>query len=183
MPPNVQTQPAQPQYLLKLNIKRHMISLHIMRLQLQITNPVAATFYHEAFQKQSNAWQLFPDAGFDLYCPQEVTIQPGETVRVDLGIACEATYKDNPTAFYIYPRSSISKTPLRLANSVGIVDSGYRGNLMLALDNIKQTPYTIQKGQRLAQICSPRLSPIFFSIVESLSETERGSGGFGSTGR
>ena len=159
-----------------------MISLHIMRLQLKITNPVVATFYHEAFQKQSNTVD-HPDAGFDLYCPQEVTIQPGETVRVDLGIACEATYKDNPTAFYIYPRSSISKTPLRLANSVGIVDSGYRGNLMLALDNIKQAPYTIRKGQRLAQICSPRLSPIFFSIVESLSETERGSGGFGSTGR
>ena len=129
-----------------------MISLHIMRLQLKITNLAAATFYHEAFQKQSNAVD-HPDAGFDLYCPQEVTIQPGETVRVDMGIACEATYKDNPTAFYIYPRSSISKTPLRLANSVGIVDSGYRGNLMLALDNIKQVPYTIRKGQRLAQIC------------------------------
>jgi dUTP pyrophosphatase len=153
-----------------------------MRLQLKVTNPAAATFYRESFQKQSNATS-HPDAGFDLYCPQEVTIQPGETVCVDLGIACEATYKGSPTAFYIYPRSSISKTPLRLANSVGIVDSGYRGNIMIALDNIKHTPYTIQKGQRLAQICSPQLTPISLSIVESLSTTKRGGGGFGSTGR
>ena len=109
-----------------------------------------------------------------------MVLQPRDVAPKERGTA---TYKDNPTAFYIYPRSSISKTPLRLANSVGIVDSGYRGNLMLALDNIKQAPYTIRKGQRLAQICSPHLSPIFFSIVESLSETERGSGGFGSTGR
>ena len=125
-----------------------------MRLQLKITNPVVATFYHEAFQKQSNAVD-HPDAGFDLYCPQEVTIQPGETVRVDLGIACEATYKDNPTAFYIYPRSSISKTPLRLANSVGIVDSGYRGNLMLALDNINRLPTLSGKGSALRRFVRP----------------------------
>ena len=152
-----------------------------MRLYLKIVNPVVATFYHKAFQNQ-NQLLTYPDAGFDLYCPESTTIEPGETARIDLGVACEAFHKYMPTAFYIYPRSSISKTPLRLANSVGVIDSGYRGNLMLALDNIKTTPYTIKKGQRLAQICSPKLEPIFFSIVEHLTTTKRGSGGFGSTG-
>jgi len=131
-----------------------MISLHIMRLQLKVTNPAAATFYRESFQKQSNATS-HPDAGFDLYCPQEVTIQPGETVCVDLGIACEATYKGSPTAFYIYPRSSISKTPLRLANSVGIVDSGYRGNIMIALDNINILPTLSRKDNALRRYVRP----------------------------
>ena len=159
-----------------------------MRLHLKIENPSVEPFYrrHAALGNYSTVYQ-YPDAGFDLFCPKNMTVEPGQTVLVDLGIACEA-FRDTqpagvqPTGFYIYPRSSISKTPLRLANSVGIIDSGYRGNLILALDNIKEFSYTIQKGQRLAQICSPLLEPIWLTIVDKLSETNRGAGGFGSTG-
>ena len=86
--------------------------------------------------------------------------------------------------FYVYPRSSIGKTPLRLANSVGIIDAQYRGNLIVQVDNISNVPYTIQKGQRLFQICSQDLTPFCdIKIVESLLDTERGSKGIGSTGK
>ena len=152
-----------------------------MRLHLKINNLAVKAFYHQILLQHGD-FIAHPDSGFDLFCPENKIVQPGETIWVDLGIACEAFHKGQPTGFLIYPRSSISKTPLRLANSVGVVDSGYRGNLILALDNIKSTPYTIQKGQRLAQICSPKLDPIWFDIVETLSDTKRGKGGFGSTG-
>ena len=87
-------------------------------------------------------------------------------------------------SYYMYPRSSMgSRTPLRLSNSVGIIDAGYRGNLCAYVDNIKTQPYTINSGDRLFQICSPNLEAIQFSIVNQLSDTQRGDGGFGSTGR
>jgi dUTP pyrophosphatase len=88
----------------------------------------------------------------------------------------------------MYPRSSFSKTPLILGNHVGIIDSGYRGNLIGAfkfLPNDKYaTNYTIEKEQRLLQICHPTLCPIYVILAENddLQVTERGSGGFGSTG-
>ena len=125
------------------------------------------------------------DSGLDVYFVEDVTISPHTMKLVDLNIQCEAVKRDDNTtnvSYYLYPRSSISKTPLRMANSVGIIDAGYRGNLMVALDNISDEDYTIQKGQRLFQVCSPTLEPIQFTLVDTLSETTRGSGGFGSTG-
>ena len=136
---------------------------------------------------------MFKDSGFDVYTPAEnVIIQSGETKRVDMKIQC-AAFKvvcngDScikiPTGFYMYPRSSISKTPLRLANNVGIIDSGYRGNLMGAFDNIKDREWRQESCdyQRLVQICMPDLSPFTVEMVDDLSNTERGAGGFGSTG-
>jgi dUTP pyrophosphatase len=157
-----------------------------MLLKMKINNPNAIGFY----KTKSESLLEGGDAGLDLYCPDSVTIAPGETAWIDLGISCEAetdcnvfeTVRWKQTAFYIYPRSSLSKTPLRLANSVGIIDAGYRGNLILALDNIKTDPYTIQKGQRLAQICAPNLESINLCICQDLSTSDRGAGGFGSTG-
>jgi len=76
-----------------------------------------------------------------------------------------------------------SKTSLRLSNSVGIIDAGYRGTLKAIVDNIdKDNGVTIPKGTRLLQICSPTLQPITYEVVDSLSETSRGTGGLGSTG-
>ena len=69
-----------------------------------------------------------------------------------------------------------------MANSVGIIDRDYRGNIMAVVDNIKDEPYQINKGDRLFQICSGNLEPIQFQLVNELSNTQRGSGGFGSTG-
>lgn len=128
------------------------------------------------------------DSGLDLFFPKDVTLKYGDCgVKVDLEIQCEGL-DDNTernVSYYLYPRSSISKTPIRMSNSVGIIDSGYRGNIIVALDHIdpKISEFTIQKGTRLFQICGPTLEPIKLELVGSLSDTDRGNGGFGSTGR
>ena len=71
-----------------------------------------------------------------------------------------------------------------MANSVGIIDAGYRGPIIVALDNVATDgeSFVIQKGTRLFQICSPILEPIHLEVVDSLSDTDRGNNGFGSTG-
>jgi dUTPase len=157
------------------------------------------------------------NAGFDLYTPGPENendfgdcipcygpnwSEAGPVNKIDFKIQCSAqmytdTKKIYNTGFYMYPRSSLSKTQLRLANSVGIIDSGYRGHVMGMFDvvNICETElnedraadYLINKFDRLVQLCAPSLVPIFVEIVDTLEElgtqTERGSGGFGSTGR
>jgi dUTP pyrophosphatase len=94
--------------------------------------------------------------------------------------------KTVPTGFNVHPRSSISKTPLMLANHTGIIDMGYRGYLIAALRLLPLThaSYTVEKNTRLVQICHPSLYPIYVNIVneDELTTTTRGSGGFGSTG-
>lgn len=125
------------------------------------------------------------DCGLDLFFPEDVVFHPGETKIVDLKIKATATMDGYPISYDLRPRSSISKTPLRLANSIGTIDAGYRGNLMVALDHIKywyEDPYVVRAGTRLVQLCSPTLSPVNMTIVDELDETERGEGGFGSTG-
>ena len=125
------------------------------------------------------------DSGLDLFFIDNYVVEPRSTLMIDLRIQCEAFYdneNDKNVSYYLYPRSSISKTPLRMANSTGIIDAGYRGNIMVAVDNIDNEPYTIEKGTRLFQICRPTLEPITMDIVDELSNSERGSNGFGSTG-
>ena len=119
------------------------------------------------------------DAGLDLYILENQTIKAGETVKIKLGISCENT---SQKGYFLFPRSSISKTPLRLANSIGLIDGGYRGEIMAVCDNIKDYDFSVSKGDRLFQLVSADLSTIEFKIVDDLSETTRGSGGFGSTG-
>lgn len=124
------------------------------------------------------------DSGLDVFFPEDVLVDPCATTLVDLEIQCEGLDDegDKNLSYYLYPRSSISRTPLRMANCVGIIDAGYRGNLKVAIDNRGEDAYAIKRGDRLFQICAPDLSPIKMSLVETLSETSRGSGGFGSTG-
>ena len=120
------------------------------------------------------------DAGLDLYVIEEMEFLPGETHLIKLGISCQPI---NGKAYYLFPRSSISKTPLRMSNSIGLIDGGYRGEIMVPCDNIKDCAYDIKKGERLFQLVAMNNSPISYKIVEKLSETTRGSGGFGSTGK
>ena len=132
------------------------------------------------------------DSGLDLFVPEDTEVKCGETVFVDLQIKCELLDKENKNiSYYLYPRSSISKTPLILANSVGIIDAGYRGSIKAAVryipsyDDIKSDEgsiYIIKKGTRLFQLCSPDLKELKFKLSNTLSETSRGEGGFGSTG-
>ena len=125
------------------------------------------------------------DAGLDIFNPETILIKAKSMGKVNTKISIEALndVKNKGLSFYMYPRSSIVKTPLRLANSVGIIDRDYRGNLIGCFDNISDEDYTIEKGTRLLQICAPNLEPITFELVEKLSETTRGTGGYGSTGK
>ena len=127
------------------------------------------------------------DSGLDLFCPEDVVIEPKSTFFLNLKIRCEALHENRNISYYLYPRSSLSKTPLRLANSVGIIDAGYRGNIMGAFDNMSDQPYYVKKGQRLLQICAPDLGMlsggISLTLANSLSESDRGGGGYGSTGQ
>jgi hypothetical protein len=114
-------------------------------------------------------------------------------IKIDHEVICSAKMftdqnKMYSTGFYMDPRSSISKTSYRLANSRGIIDSGYRGNLIGVFDVLPNQPQTqIEKFDRLLQICGPGLEPIFVVILDRLSdlgeETLRGTGGIGSSGR
>ncbi|MBA42502.1 MAG: deoxyuridine 5'-triphosphate nucleotidohydrolase [Magnetococcales bacterium] len=141
----------------------------------------------EAFYKDHSTYHT-GDSGLDLFTIGDKKTEVGETYFLNLGIECEMI--ENSTgrnvSYYLYPRSSLSKTPLRLANSVGIIDAGYRGSIIAAVDHINrdytnEETYTIKNGTRLVQICSPNLEPFDFKLVSELSKTKRGAGGFGST--
>ncbi|NQV16836.1 dUTP diphosphatase [bacterium] len=119
------------------------------------------------------------DAGLDLFILEDVIIPAGETVPLKLQISCEP---ESGQPYYLMPRSSISKTPLRMSNSIGLIDGGYRGEIIAMVDNIKQEDYSVAVGDRLFQLVAIDGSPITFELVETLSDTSRGSGGFGSTG-
>ena len=128
------------------------------------------------------------DSGLDLFIINDITIKAGELSRkIDLGISCEAFLSEQSEmncSYYLYPRSSMGlKTSLRLSNSVGIIDAGYRGNIIAIVDNVDtENDIHISSGTRLFQICSPILSPINFVVVNQLSNTLRGNDGLGSTG-
>lgn len=122
-------------------------------------------------------------AGNDLYaCLEEsLSIAPGETEMIPTGIAIAI-----PTGYagLILARSGIaSKKGLAPANKVGLIDSDYRGEILVALHNHSNSVQTIEPGERVAQIMIIPYLPTFFDEVEELDETERGAGGFGSTGR
>ena len=122
-------------------------------------------------------------AGADLYAclAEDVTILPGETKKIPTGLAMEIPVG---CAGLIYARSSLgTKRGLAPANKVGVVDSAYRGEFMIFLHNHGAEPQTIQHGDRVAQLL---VTPVFtpgFVEADQLSDTVRGTGGFGSTGK
>lgn len=150
----------------------------------------------------------FPNSGFDLFVPEETICEqydqednPAVTM-VSMKVKAEMYTiehsfirggdKDRfhisqervPTGYFLMPRSSICKTPLILANHVGLIDMGYRGEIKAAVRSLEYT-YNIQKNTRLFQLCHPETIPIYVELVENeedFSTSSRGSGGFGSTG-
>lgn len=136
---------------------------------------------------------------------QKCVITANNIVKLNYLIKCSAqiynkdhTFSHN-TGYYLYPRSSIYKTDLRAANSVGIIDAGYRGNIMSVFDVINRHRHrdrererhdsavrVVTQNDRYAQICAPSLIPIVVEVVDSVDDlskpTARGMGGFGSTG-
>ena len=181
-----------------------------LRLFISSTDPILKEKYVEAVTAHNLKFQTDPfmDAGFDIFCPSRgfnclSNSVNGGPNKIDFHIKCSAQLvkknKDNKlithyTGYYMYPRSSLSKTRLRLANSIGIIDSGYRGNLIGMFDCFSagksalcetEYDYVVKPFEKLVQICAPNLYPIFVELVDSEEElsavTLRGEGGFGST--
>ena len=184
---------TKPYYLLKLFIdSKDNELLNLYAESSKKHNAVVERYLHGEL--------VHVDAGIDLFCPAKLIVEGKKMGKVNHLVKTSMEFIESseamPVGYYLYPRSSTAtKTPLRLANSVGIIDSGYRGHIIAMFDNIQYevqgqlqgTNFTIDLYQRLAQLCSPNLTyPIYVRIVEKeedLGITLRGAEGFGSTGK
>jgi dUTPase len=205
------------------NLKTFLLGIYdkVMHLKVYINSDDddLKQVYINSIQTRHLKMQNNPDiidAGFDLFTPGnegEELQKYGDVIRffgpnrqrnpvnkVDFKLCCSAQIvtdngKTFATGYYLHPRSSISNTQLRLANATGIIDAGYRGNIMAMFDVVnigynnrnENGDFLGTKHDRYAQICAPGLIPLVVEIVNSKEElgnpTERGSGGFGSTGK
>jgi dUTP pyrophosphatase len=162
--------------------------MNFYKLKIYVQNESLKEQYLEHINKHNEqVMTKFPNAGFDLLTPELMEIKT-KLFKINTEIKCAMFNNNNiPVSYFLYPRSSIIKTYFRLANSVGIIDSGYRGDIIGAFDNNSYTTSIVHQYSRLLQICSPNLDPIIVEIVNSIEElseeTERGEGGFGSTGK
>lgn len=200
-------------YIIKYSLENYQ---YTMRLEIY-ANDKAKEFYTTKNNYSS-------DSGFDLYCLEDIVIEPFQVATMDTGLICqpfitytnksmydpykhETEYKkiytledeeyyvehvdrnllnETLTGYYVYPRSSISNTPLMLANTVGIIDIGYRGNIKCKVRNCSPTQYTLKKGISLFQLCTSNLKPfkeITFIEEKDIKKTERQGNGFGSTNK
>jgi dUTP pyrophosphatase len=164
-----------------------------MKLLIVIVNEDVREYYEN---KVNQPHTFEGDSGFDFITPNETVFTGTDNKMstphidptakfIDLGIKCAMynKYGEN-VSWMLYPRSSISETPLMLANSIGLIDATYRGNVIMALRNLSVHDYKIEKGHRLVQAVSPSLEPFTsVKIVTKLNETNRGKNGFGSTGK
>lgn len=123
------------------------------------------------------------DAGIDIYVPNNIIV-PAKSrgFKIPLHISTELVDNNQINkSYFIVPRSSISKTPLRLSHQIGIIDAGYRGKLDLIVDNISSFDFFITKYQKFIQICAPDLQPIKVCVTNELSYGSRGCNGLGSS--
>jgi dUTP pyrophosphatase len=117
------------------------------------------------------------DTGLDIPMPQSITVPAkSKAFTVDLGFKAEQNQ-----GYMLVPRSSISKTPLRLANSIGIIDKNYRGKVMVKVDNNSNNDFTMISDSCYFQIVAFSGVLPKYKLVKDISNTDRGSGGFGST--
>ena len=153
---------------------------YTLKIKFDKNIPNSIINYYENFTSHHEG-----DSGIDLIVPNEIQVAGLKVGTIDHLIQCEMLNEDNKNvSYYLYPRSSISKTNFMMANSVGIIDAGYRGNIMAKVRNMSLNENelsTIKENDKLFQICAPDLKPIKIQVVHELSETSRGSGGFGST--
>ena len=170
----------------------------ILKLAVNVNNAELKSLYEQKVESHNRAIlnNVFADSGFDLFVPDITTFDTEVNSKfIDFQVKAEMVYCDvvnntiKTSAFVMYPRSSISKTPLMLANHAGIIDAGYRGSLLGAFRWLRSgfsssDVYVVEKNMRLTQLCHSTLCPIYVVLVEEneLSSSERGTGGFGSTG-
>jgi dUTP pyrophosphatase len=133
--------------------------------------------YYETFNSHHNG-----DSGIDLYNATSNITKPFDVTTVDFNIQCEMIDLETNeySSYLLVPRSSLSSTCFQLANSVGIIDAGYRGNIKAKVRNCHMTDAEFPTGSWF-QIVAPDLKPIRVCVVTSLSSTTRDDGGFGST--
>jgi len=149
--------------------KYHSYSIELPMTVATINGAKVPTYAHET------------DAAADLYAMETITLAPhslGNKIRTGVKIQLPECWQA-----IILPRSSIgAKTPLRLSNSVGLIDSGYRGELGVLYDNIGDEEYTINAGDRIAQLLVMPSYRFQAKVVDILADSDRGEGGFGSSG-
>ncbi|MEG1003399.1 dUTP diphosphatase [Clostridium sp.] len=120
------------------------------------------------------------DAGLDLYSVEEVTINPGETALIHTGIKIELPKN---TEAQVRPRSGLAlKHGITVLNTPGTIDEGYRGELLIILINHGKNPFVVEDGMKIAQMVVKPVFRVDVFEVSSLSDSERGEGGFGSSG-
>jgi len=120
------------------------------------------------------------DAGYDLYAVQTLTIQPGESALVGTGIAMALP---TATEAQVRPRSGIAlKHQVTVLNAPGTIDADYRGEVKVILINHGRAPFQIEKGMKIAQMVIAPVLATQLSEASSLDDTQRGEGGFGSSG-
>ena len=129
------------------------------------------------------------NSGYDLFCPANIECAHINKHMLDFNIACSMTFKGRLVGYYLYVRSSTPiNTPLRLANNVGIIDSGYRGNIKGCFDIIDtKSNFNFEKGNRYMQLCPPDIGkPMKVYIVDTFNmlgkKNNRNCDGFGSSG-
>ena len=155
---------------------------YILKIKIDEKAPEFVKEYYLNFKNHHEG-----DSGIDLIVPYDIPAPDNDIVyTIDHLIQCQLinSETDKDVSYYLYPRSSISKTPFMMANSVGIIDAGYRGNIMAKVRKFGNTMNTIiNTGDKLFQICAPDLKSIQVLVVSELSETSRGNDGFGSTNK
>tara|TARA_Y100000996_G_scaffold401001_1_gene371522 strand:+ start:504 stop:1145 length:642 start_codon:yes stop_codon:yes gene_type:complete len=151
-------------------------------------NIVVDSYLNAVNNNEPNMEKYCFNAGFDLFSPyNDIVLDTNKQYILDYNIKCCMKYKNNYVSYYLYPRSSLPiKTPFRLANSVGIIDSGYRGNIKAIFDKKDSDNFKFNIGNRFVQICPPNLEyPMKIILVKNLSDlgiTQRSESGFGSSG-
>tara|TARA_Y100001956_G_scaffold73316_1_gene79408 strand:+ start:106 stop:540 length:435 start_codon:yes stop_codon:yes gene_type:complete len=120
------------------------------------------------------------DAGYDLYSIEEIILKPNQIYKVKTGIAIQIP---NNYGGLVLPRSGLSsKYGISLINTPGLIDSGYRGELLIPLINHSSNEYTINKTERVAQLILLEIPEVKIEVTSDLDESDRESKGFGSTG-
>jgi len=150
-------------------MKKMQVKVKIKRLTATAKLPVYAT-------DGSSAADLFADIA------EPIVLQPGKRFLFPTGISAQIT--ESGYGLFVFARSGHgNKHGITLSNSVGVIDSDYRGEIRVGLSNLSDTPYTVMPGERLAQMALMPVERAEFIETDELDDSERGAGGFGSTGK
>lgn len=167
------------------NPKEELITLN--KVLLQVLKEEYVDKYAAKIEERAKSLMMHPDSGFDLFVTEDIVIPAGEIKMINMQVKCAVygNYKGSvvPLPYYLYPRSSVIKRGIMMANSVGIIDSGYRGPLMAGFYNTRSEDVEINAGERIVQICLSDISPYYnVTLTDEIEKTERDEGGIGSTG-